>query len=429
MLSIRNCEKNEKHKKKNTIRVESNYASFTGFPTYVKNYRVRGDRILIPRVYAYERLNWVPKTKEFKCMSNLSVFSGQPREYQQSIINDTLIKLKEFPGVILSVYTGSGKTFMALKLLTVFKLKTIIIVNKEMLMDQWIEQIKVFIPNARVGKIQGTKFDTESKDIVIGMLQTVSKNKRTISDYKQFNFVIYDECHNVNAKQFSDALFLIPSYYRLGLSATPTRSDGLHVISESHIGPIITYENEDRLEPEIHIYNCPAISINHSTMKNGKVNISKITTDVSVNDTVNNFIAGIVKKYHNIGHKILVLTSRVQQCKLLSSMHDISPSSVIAGKMTSSEKAEALKSDIIFSTYQMFSEGTDKPNLSCLILAASKVDITQAIGRVLRRRNEHNPVVCDILYTDGVLMSQWYRRNRQYKMYKKIKCSLHDTDT
>ena len=42
------------------------------------------------------------------------------------------------------------------------------------LLNQWIERIEQFIPNAKVGKIQGKVIDVEGKDIVIGMLQSLS---------------------------------------------------------------------------------------------------------------------------------------------------------------------------------------------------------------------------------------------------------------
>lgn len=415
MVSIRDISKNEKHKKINTIRVENKFA---GFPSYVKNYRIKQDKIVIPRIYAFKRLKWTPTLKKFKIHASLEKFNGSLRDYQIKIFEDTVQQFKKFPGVILSMFTGSGKTYLALRLISLFKLKTIVIVNKELLLDQWVDQIKTLIPSAKIGRIQGKIFDVDDADIVIGMLQTVSKGKRSVSDYKQFDFAVYDECHNINATQFSDVLFLIPSFYQLGLSATPTRSDGLHVIAESHIGPVRIYENNDKLVPSIHVYKCPKINIEQEIMKNGKTNISKITTDVSLDDTANAFIVSIVEKYLLDKHSILVLTNRIHQCKTLCKMLNNPNASFLAGKMTNDKRNEALKANIIFSTYSMFSEGIDKPSLSCLVLAASKVNITQAVGRILRRRNISSPVVVDIQYTDSILMSQYYRRSRWYRSCK-----------
>ena len=62
-------------------------------------------------------------------------------------------------GGIISVPCGWGKTIMALYLIGKLKRKTIIIVHKEFLLNQWIKRIEEFLPEARVGIIQASKID------------------------------------------------------------------------------------------------------------------------------------------------------------------------------------------------------------------------------------------------------------------------------
>ena len=57
------------------------------------------------------------------------------------------------------------------------KKKTLVIVHKEFLLQQWTERINQFLPTAQVGRIQGDVIDIEGKDIVIGMLQSLSMKK------------------------------------------------------------------------------------------------------------------------------------------------------------------------------------------------------------------------------------------------------------
>ena len=57
--------------------------------------------------------------------------------------------------------------------MTVLKKKTLVIVHKSFLLNQWIERINEFVPKAKVGKIQGQIIDIEGR-IVIGMLQSLS---------------------------------------------------------------------------------------------------------------------------------------------------------------------------------------------------------------------------------------------------------------
>jgi type I site-specific restriction endonuclease len=87
------------------------------------------------------------------------------------------------------------------------KKKTLVVVHKSFLLNQWKERINQFLPNANVGLIQGPIIDVENKDIVIGMLQTLYSRTFDSSIYSQFGFTIIDEVHRIGSEQFSKALF------------------------------------------------------------------------------------------------------------------------------------------------------------------------------------------------------------------------------
>ena len=80
--------------------------------------------------------------------------------------------------------------------------------------------------------------DIEDKDIVIGMLQTIWQRKFSLDAFDSFGHIVIDECHRIPSEKFSKALQKINSTYMLGLSATPTRSDGLTKILKWYIGDI-----------------------------------------------------------------------------------------------------------------------------------------------------------------------------------------------
>jgi superfamily II DNA or RNA helicase len=203
------------------------------------------------------------------------------------------------------------------------------------------------------------------------------------------------------------------------LSATPTRPDGLHVISTSHIGPIKVYESNTKIVPEIHIHRMPKIDVKSEMTRANKINLSRLITDISENDSVNEYIVSRVLEYLKEDRTILILCSRVEQCKTLCEMTSrivVGVScSFIAGKMNTLEQNDALNAKVIFSTYNSFGEGVSKPSLDTLILGSSKVQILQPVGRILRRVNKNKPVVADLLFNHGVLMNQYYRRNHWYK--------------
>ena len=116
-------------------------------------------------------------------------------------------------GGLLEIHTGAGKTVMGLNIISQLKKKTLIIVHKEFLLRQWIERIEQFLPNAKVGKIQGEVIDIENKDIVIGMLQSLSMKDYPKSIFDSFGLSVYDECHHIGAEVFSRVLFKVVTKY------------------------------------------------------------------------------------------------------------------------------------------------------------------------------------------------------------------------
>ena len=72
--------------------------------------------------------------------------------------------------------------------------KTLVIVHKTFLMNQWKDRIMQFIPDAKIGYIQGNTIDVYGKDIVIGMLQSISMKDYPTRLFDEFGFVVFDEC-------------------------------------------------------------------------------------------------------------------------------------------------------------------------------------------------------------------------------------------
>jgi superfamily II DNA or RNA helicase len=153
-------------------------------------------------------------------------FQGTLRDYQIPIVNAYLNHVKEGKGGLLELYCGAGKTSLGLNLISQLKKKTLVIVHKEFLMTQWIERIQQFLPNARIGKIQGQVIDIDNKDIVLAMLQSLSMKDYPSTLFDSFGFTIIDEVHHISSEVFSCALFKLVTKYMLGLSATMNRKDG-----------------------------------------------------------------------------------------------------------------------------------------------------------------------------------------------------------
>ena len=145
-------------------------------------YRECSKKIYIPRFYG-TKIYGIPEETRIPPGAPVSeslVFSGEMREYQNIIVDKYIHQVTKPEnqgmggGGLLDVDPGKGKTVMALNIIARLRLKTLVVVHKSFLLNQWIERIQQFLPAARVGMIQGQILDIDDKDIVIGMLQSLS---------------------------------------------------------------------------------------------------------------------------------------------------------------------------------------------------------------------------------------------------------------
>ncbi|MEI7929378.1 MAG: KamA family radical SAM protein, partial [Verrucomicrobiales bacterium] len=112
-------------------------------------FRLSKTKVYLPRYYAIEKYG-IPKRYNHPAGDPIElVFEGSLRDIQQQTIDATLKIYEQFGGGLISLDTGLGKTVVALKLISLMKVKTLIIVHAEFLLEQWIERIKQFLPDAR----------------------------------------------------------------------------------------------------------------------------------------------------------------------------------------------------------------------------------------------------------------------------------------
>lgn len=154
-------------------------------------------KIYIPKIYGIKKYG-IPNKKldnyiGQKWESNLE-FKGELYPTQKEASDILLKELNNSGGGILSIMTGGGKTFTSLYVLSKLCGKALIIVNKITLLNQWKNEIKTCLPGCNIGIIQGKKIETEGKDIVLGMLQSLALIDYPDTIFKDINTVIIDEC-------------------------------------------------------------------------------------------------------------------------------------------------------------------------------------------------------------------------------------------
>lgn len=405
-------------------------------------FRRIGDQFLVPKHYGIKKFGGYVEKDTHETV-NLG-FNGTLRGYQTDVITKTLdhfagdhfardhfSKDTLSTGGIWSIGTGMGKTVMLLNLIHRLNVKTLIILHKQILLDQWRDRIREYIPDARVGVIQGSVIDIEDKDIVLSMMQSLTRKEYDSNLFDSFGMMVIDEVHCVCAQTFSEVLFMVNTKYKIGLSATPKRKDGFDKILLYHIGPTIVNLHNSSVKPVIYVeYSKRMNDVSVTTNSLGKVNLPALITDISKNRQRNEFIIDILCDKLREKRKIIVFSDRVAQCETLCKMLRSKLSSgdktcdKFIGKMKKTELDKALDTDCIFATYGIAKEGFDCPQLDTLLFATPKTDVVQAVGRILRQHNACEPHVIDIVDKQfQVFVGSYYNRKKFYRDFTIIDSS------
>ena len=131
--------------------------------------------LLVPRYYALTKFG--PPAKDVRAdyvRAPHITFVGRLRDAtrQPEAFAAGCRAFEETGGGVLSLDAGFGKTTVALALSAQLKVRTLIVVHKEFLANQWRDRIQEFCPGASIGRIQQGILDTD-KDFVIAMIQTL----------------------------------------------------------------------------------------------------------------------------------------------------------------------------------------------------------------------------------------------------------------
>ena len=397
-------------------------------------YRESPNKFYVPRYFGVDTFgdfteNKIPPGDDIDIK-----FTGDLREYQINIVDKYINFVKDSGGGLLDVDPGKGKTVMGLYIIAKLKKKTLVIVHKSFLLNQWIERIQQFLPSARVGKIQGQIIDIENKDIVIGMLQSLSQKEYPENLFDSFGLTIYDETHHLGAEVFSRCMMKTITNYTLGLSGTMQRKDGLTKVFKMFLGDIIHKEKTDTKEHKV------IVKAIHYKVDDEDFN--EIKYDYRGNPLYSTMISKLCSYNHRSEFILKVLETELrnnneQQIMILAHnkslityLHqaiehrNIATVGYYIGGMKEADLKISEGKKVIIATYAMASEGLDIKTLTTLIMASPKTDVCQSIGRILRTKHT-SPLVVDIIDKHDIFENQWHKR-RQY--YMKQKYNIISTD-
>lgn len=421
-----------------------------GTPKEVKLYNYYNNVIYTPVGFFNKLFKMHPKIDDYidysvevhaNIKSNIKL-----RDYQELAIPSVI----NYKTGILNLPVGLGKTELALECINRVQQKTIWLSHTGDLLNQSLDRCRSKM-KCKTSTITEGKCDL-SGDIVFATVQTLYKYviNNSISQ-NTFGMLILDECHHISANPNSIQLFrtcvdYFACKYKIGLTATVHRADGMEDCIKAILGDIIykiekrdaeyccIYEDKTLLRFPIDKFQVPArikvIETDYNlegkevfAKNGGTIQFASLISDIAKNEERNKVI---IDKLNEIEGSTIVLSDRVEQLKYLCSRVDNGVQ--IDGSTPKKLRAKALddvrsgKVKYLFASYSLAKEGLSVDVLSNLVMATPVKDfaiVSQSIGRIQRPfEGKTIATVYDFVDKVGMLRNFYAKRRSIYRKNK-----------
>ncbi|WP_323593237.1 TOTE conflict system archaeo-eukaryotic primase domain-containing protein [Aliarcobacter butzleri] len=379
-------------------------------PKYIRSFEENENFLMLPRglketLIDFFNVNavsysFVDKRVLNKIQTKTVTFNLRPEQ------NEAIKEIKKSDYSICVAPPGFGKTLLGAKIFEIRACTTLIVVNKNMLLNQWIERfVDYFGYNKKDIGYLGKGFNKLNGQIDVATMQSLKNDPKIIENY---SFVIVDECHHIPALTFEQIIKSFKGKYILGLSATPNRKDELQPILFQQLGEI-SYEYKKKKT------HTNKLQIIRTQFVSNADNYATIINELCIDEDRNNLIVDIIKK--NIDRKILLLTDRIEHINVLESLLQKDNIDYISvhGSLNKKEQVENMNlvktKSLILATTSYFGEGIDFPHLNT-ILFATPISyygrLIQYLGRIGRGNQEC--LAIDFLDSKNAMLNSAYKK-------------------
>ena len=180
------------------------------------------------------------KAQGFQPLELVPRIEKTPYRHQQEAL-DAWIQNKWCGVVVLP--TAAGKTYLAQMAMQAVPRSTLITVPTLDLMHQWYAHLTAAFPDVDIGLLGGGSRDRTP--ILVSTYDSAAIHAESLGNL--YALLICDECHHLP----SDFNRAIAEYsiapYRLGLTATPDRSDGRHADLDELLGSVVYHRTAEEL--------------------------------------------------------------------------------------------------------------------------------------------------------------------------------------
>ena len=359
-------------------------------------------------------------------------FGGKLNKKQEKAMNELIA----YETGILCATTGFGKTVIGANIISKLKTNTLVIVNRNNLLEQWKERLSFFLNlnKKEIGQCGASK-EKLNGNLDVASYQSLGKKDNLEEIVKNYGLVIVDECHHVAAYTFEKVLKAIKSKYVYGLTATPTRKDGWHKIIYMQCGDIRVRVSNKELKQNKEMEHTVIIKKTNYKYtpieEKEKIQISEILNDMCHNVFRNSLIIEDINKCIADGRIPIVLTERIEHLKILKEQLEKLNVPVVIykgnmGKKKTKELHDIIeeadqnnKPRIIVATSSSIGEGFDDSRLDTLFLTMPvswKGRIIQYVGRLHREHEDKQKVIVYDYLDNMTMLEKMY--NKRLKGYK-----------
>jgi len=328
---------------------------------------------------------------------------------------------------IIQLAPGVGKTVISIYVIAERKKKSMILVHRDSLADQWRDRFLQFTncKDKDIVRLTSNKFaDDLDKPIIISTVQTfLSLLKRRREeflvelDHANVGVFIGDEVHTtVGAPTFSECSIHIPAACTFGLSATPYRYDGNGDIIEYHLGSIFEdADTEGTMNAKVTVllldYEIDTPRRYKYIRWGGSFQRSRYLNLMRKSTPYREAMRGLIGRLGKDRH----LISMVERVKIIQD-HFNETSYESKSKFCGTAKADTLEKQITFTTPGKCRDGIDAPWKDCVIMSSPIRNIEQMVGRIIRTNpGKKTPIVVDMIdYGCSDISRTFYSRRKFY---------------
>lgn len=415
-------------------------------------YKVADNELTVPRGMAREVWRLRPKGTVFRDRRTVCPAPDWPqgsiqlRGYQAQAAR-AAVESRTRQGVLV-MPCGAGKTETALWILRALGQPALWITHTRDLMQQAAERAaaRLGLRGAQLGIISDGQRGVGTH-LTVATVQSLYRMEMD-GLAKRFGTVIVDECQHVvlnpaTAQMFSAVLACLPAKYRYGLTATPTRADGLDGTIYMVLGDKLHEVGQAQLR-QAGMTVQPAVCIvktdfayERSPPEADHIDIVRLRRCMAQDDARTRLLLDRLRPELEAGHTCIVLGASLELLRRLEEAlrGDGGAGAVfLHGGVPAAKRRRALgdlregKARCLLATYQLAREGLDIPRADRLFLAQPVRDATaiqQSIGRISRPADgKRDAVVYDLV--DGRVPACQAQYTARRRVYKKLELTIKE---